>query len=124
MAITVFFLLSVAYYAFFAPFLGKDLYELVAVGVYSVLVSTIKAFSLPLSLSFSPPPLFCCYFLLTILQILHVQAFSVFILYVRCTAIDPADPGILVEADNTSVHKSQYDTELPGKCSDKEWGSA
>ncbi|KAI9200426.1 hypothetical protein LWI28_007797 [Acer negundo] len=80
-AITVFFLLSVAYYAFFAPFLGKDLYEFVAVGVYSVL------------------------------------AFSVFILYVRCTAIDPADPGILVEADKTSVHKSQYDTELPGNAS-------
>lgn len=43
-AITVFFLLSVAYYAFFAPFLGKDIYEYVAVGVYSVLVSS-TAFS-------------------------------------------------------------------------------
>ncbi|KAL5780892.1 hypothetical protein ACOSQ2_011629 [Xanthoceras sorbifolium] len=80
-AITVFFLLSVAYYAFFAPFLGKDIYEFVAVGVYSVL------------------------------------AFSVFILYVRCTAIDPADPGILLEADKTSVYKSQNDTEMPGNAS-------
>ncbi|XP_031270182.1 protein S-acyltransferase 21 [Pistacia vera] len=78
-AITVFFLLSVAYYAFFAPFLGtEDIYEFVAIGVYSVL------------------------------------AFSVFILYVRCTAIDPADPGILLEVDKTSMYKSQNGTELPG----------
>ncbi|KAI8005292.1 Protein S-acyltransferase 21 [Camellia lanceoleosa] len=37
-AITVFLLLSVAFYAFFAPFLGKDIYEYVAIGVYSFLV--------------------------------------------------------------------------------------
>ncbi|XP_002510709.2 protein S-acyltransferase 21 [Ricinus communis] len=80
-AITVFFLLSVAYYAFFAPFLGKDIYEYVAVGVYSVL------------------------------------ALAVFILYVRCTAIDPADPGILLEADETAGHKSQNGTDLPGNAS-------
>lgn len=43
-AITVFFLLSVAYYAFFAPFLGTEIYEYVAIGVYSVLVRTIKAY--------------------------------------------------------------------------------
>nr|GFB33719.1 protein S-acyltransferase 21-like [Tanacetum cinerariifolium] len=30
-AITVFFLLSVAFYAFFSPFLGKDIYEHVAI---------------------------------------------------------------------------------------------
>ncbi|KAF5739291.1 protein S-acyltransferase 21 [Tripterygium wilfordii] len=77
-AITVFFVLSVAYYAFFAPFLGKDTYEYVAVGVYSVL------------------------------------AFSVFILYVRCTAIDPADPGILLEVDKTSSYKSHNNTGLSG----------
>ncbi|KDP36762.1 hypothetical protein JCGZ_08053 [Jatropha curcas] len=80
-AITVFFLLSVAYYAFFAPFLGKDIYEYVAVGVYSVL------------------------------------ALAVFILYVRCTAIDPADPGILLEADDAAANKSQNDTDLPGHAS-------
>ncbi|KAF2324803.1 hypothetical protein GH714_017182 [Hevea brasiliensis] len=80
-AITVFFLLSVAYYAFFAPFLGKDIYEYVAVGVYSVL------------------------------------ALAVFILYVRCTAIDPADPGILLEVDETAAHKSQNDMDLPGNAS-------
>lgn len=39
-AITVFFLLTIAYYAFFAPFLGKILYEYIAVGVYSFLVTT------------------------------------------------------------------------------------
>ncbi|OAY50306.1 protein S-acyltransferase 21 [Manihot esculenta] len=80
-AITVFFLLSVAYYAFFAPFLGKDIYEYVAVGVYSVL------------------------------------ALAVFILYVRCTAIDPADPGILLEVDETATHKSQNEKDIPGNAS-------
>lgn len=39
-AITVFFLLTVAYYAFFAPFLGNKLYEYIAIGVYSFLVRT------------------------------------------------------------------------------------
>ncbi|XVE94383.1 hypothetical protein REPUB_Repub02eG0004000 [Reevesia pubescens] len=77
-AITVFFLLSVAYYAFFAPFLGKDIYEYVAIGVYSIL------------------------------------ALSVLILYVRCTAIDPSDPGILLEADKTSAYKSHNEMDLPG----------
>lgn len=38
-----------------------------------------------------------------------------FILYVRCTAIDPADPGILAEADKISVYTSHVGTELPGK---------
>lgn len=70
-AITVFFLLSIAFYAFFAPFLGKDLYEDVAMAVYSCL------------------------------------ALSVFILYVRCTAIDPADPGILTNFEGASIYKSQ-----------------
>uniref|UniRef100_A0A2N9F8M4 S-acyltransferase n=1 Tax=Fagus sylvatica TaxID=28930 RepID=A0A2N9F8M4_FAGSY len=79
-AITVFFLLSVAYYAFLAPFLGKDIYEYVALGVYSVL------------------------------------AFSVFILYVRCTGIDPADPGILLEADQLSAHKLHNDTDMHEDC--------
>ncbi|KAM7517385.1 hypothetical protein LguiA_006968 [Lonicera macranthoides] len=73
-AITVFFLLSVAFYAFFAPFLGKNIYEYMAIGVYSLL------------------------------------ALGVFILYVRCTAIDPADPGILIEAENN-------DTYVPGNAS-------
>ncbi|XP_073282862.1 protein S-acyltransferase 21-like isoform X1 [Primulina huaijiensis] len=36
-AITVFFLLSVAFFAFFAPFLGKDIYEYLATGIYSFL---------------------------------------------------------------------------------------
>lgn len=51
-AITVFFLLSVAYYAFFAPFLGKNIYEYAAIGVYSFFVSSIlfilSAFLVPL----------------------------------------------------------------------------
>ncbi|GLT36732.1 hypothetical protein SLA2020_321700 [Shorea laevis] len=40
-AITVFFLLSIAYYAFFASFLGKDIYEYMAIGVYSVLALSV-----------------------------------------------------------------------------------
>ncbi|KAL1540632.1 protein S-acyltransferase [Salvia divinorum] len=82
-AITVFFLLSVAFYAFFAPFLGKEIYEYAATGIYSFL------------------------------------ALSVFILYVRCTAIDPADPGILIGADNDkmSAYTSHVGTELTGTLS-------
>ncbi|KHG26329.1 hypothetical protein F383_09084 [Gossypium arboreum] len=80
-AITVFFLLSVAYYAFFAPFLGKDIYEYVAIGVYSIV------------------------------------ALSVLILYVRCTAIDPCDPGILLEADKTPTRKSHTEMDLSGNAS-------
>ena len=37
-AITVYFLLCIAFYAFFSPFLGKDVYQYIAVGVYSLLV--------------------------------------------------------------------------------------
>ncbi|XP_039002356.1 protein S-acyltransferase 21-like isoform X1 [Hibiscus syriacus] len=80
-AITIFFLLSVAYYAFFAPFLGKDIYEYVAIGVYSIM------------------------------------ALSVLILYVRCTAIDPCDPGIILEADKASACKSHNEMDLPGNAS-------
>ncbi|GJN01935.1 hypothetical protein PR202_ga19240 [Eleusine coracana subsp. coracana] len=70
-AITVFFLLCIAFYAFFSPFLGKDLYEYIAVGVYSFL------------------------------------ALSVLILYVRCTAIDPADHGILISLDGALIYRSE-----------------
>ncbi|KAK1431288.1 hypothetical protein QVD17_07744 [Tagetes erecta] len=77
-AITVYFLLSVAFYTFFSPFLGKDIYEHVAIGVYSFL------------------------------------ALCVFILYVRCTAIDPADPGILIEPARASPYRSQNSKEIPG----------
>ncbi|KAA3458467.1 putative protein S-acyltransferase 19 [Gossypium australe] len=58
-AITVFCLLVVAFYAFFAPFVGGRIWEYVLVGTYSLV------------------------------------ALLVFILYVRCTAINPADPGIM-----------------------------
>ncbi|KAF6137576.1 hypothetical protein GIB67_031855 [Kingdonia uniflora] len=58
-AITVFFLLVIAFYAFFAPFLGGRILEYASIGIYTSVV------------------------------------LLVFILYVRCTAINPADPGIL-----------------------------
>ncbi|KAK8650871.1 hypothetical protein V6N13_140493 [Hibiscus sabdariffa] len=65
-AITVFCLLVVAFYAFFAPFLGGRIWEYALVGVYSLV------------------------------------ALLVFILYVRCTAINPADPGIMSKFDGGS----------------------
>ncbi|KAM0950806.1 putative protein S-acyltransferase [Dioscorea sansibarensis] len=58
-AITVFFLLVIAFYAFFAPFLGKTIFEYAAISAYTPV------------------------------------AITVFILYVRCTHINPADPGIM-----------------------------
>ena len=39
-AITVFLLLVVAFYAFFAPFLGKKVLEYVAIGTYTFMVSS------------------------------------------------------------------------------------
>ncbi|KAK6918032.1 Palmitoyltransferase, DHHC domain [Dillenia turbinata] len=58
-AITVYCLLVVAFYAFFAPFLGGRSWEFASIGAYSPV------------------------------------ALLVFILYVRATAINPADPGIM-----------------------------
>ncbi|PIN12139.1 DHHC-type Zn-finger protein [Handroanthus impetiginosus] len=72
-AITVFCLLVVAFYAFFAPFLGGRIWEYVLIGVYSPV------------------------------------ALLVFILYVRCTAINPADPGVM----------SKFDPELMNEASEK-----
>jgi hypothetical protein len=38
-AVTVFFLLVIAFYAFFAMFLGKQVLEYVVIGVYTAVVS-------------------------------------------------------------------------------------
>ncbi|XP_010941671.1 probable protein S-acyltransferase 19 isoform X1 [Elaeis guineensis] len=67
-AITVFFLLVVAFYAFFAPFLGKQIFEYASIAVYTPV------------------------------------ALAVFILYVRCTRINPADPGIMPKFDNEVIN--------------------
>ena len=53
---------------------------------------------------------FCSYLLLNF----QFQDLSVFLLYVRCTAIDPADPGSLLDADKISKHNSQIDADLQG----------
>ncbi|VAI21205.1 unnamed protein product [Triticum turgidum subsp. durum] len=66
-AITVFFLLVVAFYAFFAPFLGTQVLEYVAIGIYTPM------------------------------------ALAVFILYIRCTSINPADPGIMARFEDGFV---------------------
>ncbi|CAM8986456.1 unnamed protein product [Rhodiola kirilowii] len=76
-AITVFCLLVVAFYAFFAPFLGGRIWEYALLGAYSPV------------------------------------AFLVFILYVRCTAINPADPGILSKFDEDSENESKKKHGLP-----------
>uniref|UniRef100_A0A2N9EL55 S-acyltransferase n=1 Tax=Fagus sylvatica TaxID=28930 RepID=A0A2N9EL55_FAGSY len=68
-AITVFCLLVVAFYAFFAPFLGGRTWEYILVATYSPV------------------------------------ALLVFILYVRCTAINPADPGIMSKFDRGATNK-------------------
>ncbi|CAM0911663.1 unnamed protein product [Alopecurus aequalis] len=78
-AITVFFLLVVAFYAFFAPFLGKQIFEYVAVGIYTPV------------------------------------AFAVFVLYIRCTSINPADPGIMSKFDDGYVNAPERNAGLPGK---------
>lgn len=108
-AITVFFLLAVAYYAFFAPFLGNNALEYVAIAVYSVLVVT------PLSLSrHQCLSVLCKDDLISLSGGMLWQALAVFTLYVRCTAIDPADPGILLEADNASAYRSHHELDVPG----------
>ncbi|XP_015952738.1 probable protein S-acyltransferase 19 [Arachis duranensis] len=62
-AITVFCLLVIAFYAFLVPFLGGHILEYTFIAVYSPV------------------------------------ALVVFILYIRCTAINPADPGIMSKFD-------------------------
>uniref|UniRef100_A0A0E0LXW0 S-acyltransferase n=1 Tax=Oryza punctata TaxID=4537 RepID=A0A0E0LXW0_ORYPU len=77
-AITVFFLLVVAFYAFFAPFLGKQVLEYVAFSIYTPV------------------------------------AFVVFILYIRCTSINPADPGIMSKFDDRFRNAPASGTGLQG----------
>ncbi|KAL5977487.1 hypothetical protein ACLOJK_021834 [Asimina triloba] len=77
-AITVFFLLVIAFYAFFAPFLGGQILEYAAIAIYTPVV------------------------------------LAVFILYVRCTAINPADPGVLESFDGKNINKSMNNLTLQG----------
>ncbi|PSS05810.1 Protein like [Actinidia chinensis var. chinensis] len=78
-AITVFCLLVVAFYAFFAPFLGGHTWEYVLVATYSPV------------------------------------ALLVFILYVRSTAINPADPGIMSKFDSELTNKRNSKLESSAK---------
>lgn len=77
-AITVFFLLVVSFYAFFAPFLGKQVFEYVAIGIYTPM------------------------------------ALAVFILYVRCTSINPADPGIMSKFEDGFINVPANNDGLEG----------
>lgn len=67
-AVTVYCLLVVAFFAFFAPFLGGRIWEYALVATYSPV------------------------------------ALIVFILYVRCTAINPADPGIMYKFNSETIN--------------------
>ncbi|TVU04574.1 hypothetical protein EJB05_47690 [Eragrostis curvula] len=78
LAITVFLLLVVAFYAFFAPFLGKKILEYVAIGIYTPV------------------------------------AFAVFILYIRCTTINPADPGIMSKFQHGFIEAPASTLDLDG----------
>ncbi|CAI0440050.1 unnamed protein product [Linum tenue] len=76
-AITVFCLLVIAFYAFFAPFLGGNFWEYTLVGIYSPVV------------------------------------LLVFILYVRCTAINPADPGIMSKFNPHHIAANRNAKDIP-----------
>ncbi|XP_059318394.1 probable protein S-acyltransferase 19 isoform X1 [Lycium ferocissimum] len=69
-AITVFCLLVVAFYAFFSPFLGGRFWEYASIAAYSP------------------------------------AALLVFVLYVRSTAINPADPGIMSKFDSGRMNNN------------------
>ncbi|KAL8152125.1 hypothetical protein V2J09_021933 [Rumex salicifolius] len=91
-AITVFCLLVVAFYAFLAPFLWGRLWEYVLIGTYSPVVLTV------------------------------------FILYVRCTAINPADPGVLFKfshelTNGANPNPGLLAMDLPGKFGENGNGS-
>ncbi|KAJ4976147.1 hypothetical protein NE237_001253 [Protea cynaroides] len=75
-AITVFCLLVVAFYAFFAPFLGGHVLEYAAISTYTLV------------------------------------ALLVFISYVRCTAINPADPGIMSKFTGELMNKPNINLRL------------
>ncbi|KAJ4981605.1 hypothetical protein NE237_032442 [Protea cynaroides] len=77
-AITVFFLLVVAFYAFFAPFIGGHVLEYAAIAIYAP------------------------------------AALLVFTLYVRSTAINPADPGIMSKFNGKQRNKPNINLELSG----------
>lgn len=75
-AITVFCLLVVAFYAFFAPFVGGHIWEYVLFTAYSTV------------------------------------ALLVFIFYVRSTAINPADPGIMSKFNSNTANNHSLTLEL------------
>ncbi|CAJ1931989.1 unnamed protein product [Sphenostylis stenocarpa] len=75
-AIAVFLALGFAFYVFFAPFVGKKMYQYVVMGLYTPLTffGLFRAASGLLSL--------------------HHSITCVFALYIWCAASDPADPGV------------------------------
>lgn len=82
-AIVVFFLLVVAFYAFFAPFLGTQALEYVAIGVYTPV------------------------------------ALAVFVLYIRCTSINPADAGIMSKFEDGFINVPTNGAGIEGTNSQK-----
>ncbi|KAJ8759858.1 hypothetical protein K2173_009959 [Erythroxylum novogranatense] len=87
-AITVFCLLVIAFYAFFAPFLGGHIWEYALIATYTPVVVLV------------------------------------FILYVRCTAINPADPGIMSKFNGDVSNKANMNNGLSAKDLPKKFDEA
>ena len=73
------------FYMFLLPFVGTITLKNVIIGLYSALVSHLE-----------PNQYFSNLNSVYNLILALFQAFVVFVLYIRCAAIDPSDPGILV----------------------------
>ncbi|KAK4386284.1 putative protein S-acyltransferase 19 [Sesamum angolense] len=107
-AITVFCLLVVAFYAFFAPFMGGEYGNMLSLAYIPLWYVNLSAHML-IDVNL--------YLLWTHVRIDNSvdenayghNALLVFILYVRCTAINPADPGIM----------SKFDPELRNEAREK-----
>lgn len=110
----------IAFYAFLAPFVGGQIWEYSFIGIYSPVVC---------KLPFYESTLYSLYYLLTYkryglycLILVALQALIVFILYVRCTAINPADPGIMSKFDRRVGNKFDAAHGLLGKHQSSEHG--
>jgi len=104
----------IAFYAFLAPFIGGGhIWEYTFIAIYSPVVCKSPFLSFHLIyiyyLHTQKKQGLCC------LIRVALQALIVFILYVRCTAINPADPGIISKFDPRVGNKFSSAHDLSGK---------
>ena len=91
------------FYMFLLPFVGTITLKNVIIGLYSAVVSYLE-----------PNQYFSILNSVYNLILALFQAFVVFVLYIRCAAIDPSDPGILASVSKTK--KSGFvETNVPEK---------